>query len=492
MAGIRLEGNTSGNVAEVTTNNELKVALSQALASIGGAINFSQNDAGDAIGTQTLKSPETSQDYRVRIGMDSVLFRDTFNAAAQNTGFWAYTFTTMTAAQPGAGTVNFGAVQGTAANHGAFMRSWRYFPVVGTAPLSVEFTAGVFTALLAANEVWAMGLGLPGGAAVLPTDGVFLKCTNTGWELITRFNNTETSSGIIVQPSGITLASFEKWAIVIGEQEINVWRDDVLLYTASAPQAQGQFFQQAALPLFMQKFCTGSVTNTNTMRVSDVTVTLMDLDTTRDWSVAMAGSGLNSAIAQGGATQGGTSTQPNSTIPTTALPSNTALTANLPAGLGGQGLATLWNLAATDMILNSYTNPAGGINQTPKTLFLTGCRINFAVFSAALTAPAAGTHLFQVSLAFGHTADSLATAESASFTTATAKSPRRKALGLVAITNGAAPIGTPADNRIDTVFSTPIVVNPGERVAVVVKMLNGAATATGGLYYTIDYDGFWE
>lgn len=492
MSGIRIAGNTSGNVAEVSTNNELRVALGNTPATSGIARMFTESDPGAVLGTPTLRSPETSQDYRLRVGMDSLLLRDTFNSTTQNTGLWSYSFSTMTAAQPGAGTVNFGAVQGTAAGHGVFLRSFRYFPVVGTSPLSVEFTAGVFGANLVANETWAMGLGLPSAAGTLPTDGVFLRLTNAGWEGVIRYNGTESATGVIWPAASIVLGDLQKWVIVTGEQYVQFWRNDVLLGQIATPAGQGQPFMQASQPAFMQKICTGSVTNTNTMRVSDITVTLMDLDSDKAWPHACAGGGMTANQAQNGATMGGTATYPNSTNPTAAAPSNTALTANLPAGLGGQGTATLWNLAATDMILNSYTNPAGGINQSAKTLHITACRVHLAVFGAALTAPAAGAHLFQLGLAFGHTADSLATAETASFANNTTKAPRRKALGLTGFSNGTAPVGTLADRFIDVRFDTPVVVNPGERVAIIAKMLNGAATASGQLYYTIDFDGYWE
>ena len=69
-------------------------------------LNVPQNDAGDITGAAYLKSPETSPDFRLRTGTDTALFSDTFNATTQNTNVWAYTFATLTAAQPGGGTVN--------------------------------------------------------------------------------------------------------------------------------------------------------------------------------------------------------------------------------------------------------------------------------------------------------------------------------------------------------------------------------------------------
>ena len=46
MGGLRIEGKVSGNIAEVNTDNELAVALSNVPANIGGVRMFSENDAG--------------------------------------------------------------------------------------------------------------------------------------------------------------------------------------------------------------------------------------------------------------------------------------------------------------------------------------------------------------------------------------------------------------------------------------------------------------
>jgi len=49
----------------------------------------------------------------------------------------------------------------------------------------------------------------------------------------------------------------------------------------------------------------------------------------------------------------------NETNPTAAVPSGTALTANLPAGLGGIGLATAQAASVNDLIFGSYQVPLG-------------------------------------------------------------------------------------------------------------------------------------
>lgn len=94
-----------------------------------------------------------------------------------------------------------------------------------------------------------------------------------------------------------------------------------------------------------------------------------------------------SGQGQDGGTMGANAFFTNNTLPTTALPVNTALTANLPTGLGGgRGLATL-------------------------------CSVKFDV---------------------------------------------------------------------------PVVVHPGENVGLFCQIVNGAATATGGLFFIYDFDHYYQ
>ena len=114
----------------------------------------------------------------------------------------------------------------------------------------------------------------------------------------------------------------------------------------------------------------------------------------------------------------------------------TNTTAALGTGLGGQFTTTATLTASTDGIVCSYQNPAGSVNQRPRTLMITGVRVQ-SLITAALTG---GPLYWLYSLAFGHTAVSMATAESTSFANATAKAPRRVPLGIETIVV-TAPVG---------------------------------------------------
>ena len=493
MAGFRIEGNTSGNVAEVNAGNQLYVTAETDVNTNPGRVGafraFYESDSGATTGTAYLKSPEVSDDWRLRVGVDTYLFDDSFNSAAQNTNNWAYTFATLTAAQPGAGTVNFSAVQGTTSAHGAFMRTFQYFPMTTVAPLWYEVTFGQFTAALVSGEVWSCGFGLPTAATTLPTDGVWLQLTSAGLILRQCYNGAFTDSGVIDAIGNYTVGQLYKHSVLVGNNTIEVWKEDVLLYKAGVPVGNGEPFLQGSLPFFMMKHNTGAVSNTNTMRASNICISMADIGTSKPWADQLAGGGGFSGSGQNGHTQGSTAGGFNQTaIATTAAGSNTA--ANV-TGLGGLGVMTAQatNVAAAgDMIATSYQNPAATINITGKNLYITGVRISCMNTGAAVaTTP---TSLIW-GLAYGHTAVSLATAETASFATATTHAPRRIPLGMCTAPVGAA-VGAMYDRDIVASFGTPIVVRPGEFIATTVRFRVGTATASQELTYTVGFGGYWE
>ena len=493
MAGFRIEGNSSNNVAEVNASNQLKAVLETDVetnpGNVGAVRAFGENDAGSLVGTAYLKSWEISDDYRARVGVDTFLFDDGFNSTTQNTNNWAYTFATMTAAQPGAGTVNFGVVQGTTSAHGAFMRSFQYFPSITTAPVWHEASWGMFTAPLVTNEVWSCGLGLPGSAILLPTDGVWLQLTSGG--LIGRlcFNGVFTDTGVLLTPGDYTVGQIYKHSIMVGNNVIEFWRDDVLLGSVTVPGGNGEPMIQGSLPAFMMKHNTGAVSNTNTMRVSNVVVTLADLATSKPWGHQMSGAGSFSGVGQNGQAQGSTCGGfGQGAIAATAAGTNT--TANV-TGLGGYGVMTAQatNVAAAgDMIASSYQNPAATINITGKNLYITNVRVS-CMNTGAVVAVTPTSLVW--GLAYGHTAVSLATAETASFATATTHAPRRIPLGMCSAAIGTV-VGGSYDKEVWANLDTPICVRPGEFIATTVRFRVGTATASQEVTYTVTFAGYWE
>lgn len=484
-------GSSTAGKANVNATFDLQVALPDATtpARVGGVRLFSENDDGAITGTAELKSPETSLDFRLRMGLDTIKFSDTFNAVAQNTAKWSYTFATLTAAQPGAGTVNFSTVQGTTSAHGAFMQTHEYFPLVNTAPLAVQFHAGQFTAAMASGEVWLMGLGLPSAAVTRPTDGVWLKLTSGGLVGVIAFNGSEVESGVLYPFASLVVGTVYRFTLVIGEEVVQYWLDDQALGEQIIPTSNGMPWLSGSAPAYMQKYNTGAVSNTNTMRVARVGVSIMDIATNQPWSHQMASQGLMGYQGINGGTMGTSASLPNATAATTVTGGALSQTVPIKTGLGGEaGIQAA--AAGIDGCVTAFQNPTGGINQTARNLIITGLRIDAVNIGAAVATTAS---IIQWSLAYGATGaaiPSLAQAETGSFVTATAKAWRRIALGLQSWLVAAA-VGTPAE-QITLKFDSPVVVHPGQWVAAVAKFIVGTATASQVLWCTVSFDAHYE
>lgn len=477
-----IQGSTSGNLAEVDSTNRLKVNLDSGAnpAQVGAVKLFSENDDGTVSGEPYILSPETDDDYRLRVAHESIFDYETFNYTAQNTGKHIYRNTTLTAAWSTAGlTTNGSGITTTGTS--ASVATYAEFPLVGTSQLYCEIQ-GSFSALPVTNTTIDFGLTrLATSAPYAPTDGVFFRTNASGIFGVVNYNGTETTTSPL-----FTYNINEKYQFLIAVHETTVqfWIDGVLYGQIETPLGQGQPCMSASLPFSVRHALTGTASGVLTFVINDYAISVGGPN------IAMTASIMGQRVYgayQGlsGGTMGSLASYANSTNPTAAAPSNTALTANLPNGLGGQGLVTAAAASATDGIWGSYQVPSGTTSVQGRRLVVRGVKID-AVNLGAAVATSATT--LQFSLAFGHTAVSLATTESAA-----SKAPRRIPLGFMTWAIGAA-IGTGPQHG-DVVLDlgdAPIFVNPGEFIQLVAKFVSGTATASQTIQFTWQPIYGWE
>ncbi len=488
-------GGVSGNKAEVNTSNQLKIVpetnVADNAANVGAVRIFGENDAGSRTGTPDLYSPEIDIDYRMRVAQDLILDDEVFNYTAQNTGKHLYQNTTMTAAWS-AGNLTLNASSITTTTTGAQVATYACFPNNGTNTLSADVELA-FSNQPQTNVFIEFGLGIPGSQTAAPTDGVFMRLSSAGLQLVTSNNGTETSiPAPLADGAGVwayTMGKKYQFIIYQGMTKAVFWVNDgtgaVELGSIPLPTSQGRMTLSQGLQFFVKQRITGGA-------AGGVIQALVGA-----YSVRLGGSNLTSTFStqgnriygsyQGasGGTMGGLSTYPNSTNPTAAAPSNTALTANLPAGLGGQGAVIAAAAAATDGIWSSYQVPALSVNIAGRRLVLRGLELDLVNLGAAVATTAT---TIQFSLAFGHTNVSLATTEAAA-----AKAPRRISVGIATWPIGAAIGAQPQAGKITVdLGDDPVFVNPGEFVALVGKFLVGTATASQVIQFAYQPIYGWE
>lgn len=461
--GSTINGDGNGNIKITTVDANTTPNQIPAMG------NYSVNDEGEKTGTKYLASPETDDDYRIRVATEALFDNETFNYTAQNTGKHIYRNTTMTNSWTAAGlTTNSANI--TTTTTGTSFSTYAEFPILGACQLYLEFE-GSFSAQPTTNSIIDFGgfrLAITNPFA--PTDGVYFRLTSAGLFGVINSNGSETATTVF----DFTYANNRKYQFIISfhEREVEFWIDNVLYGSITTPIGQGQPCMSASLPISLRHAITGGAAGSALSFVlNDYALTIGGVNIAQTASI-LGQRVYGSYQGLSGGTMGSLATYPNSTNPTAAAPSNTALTANLPAGLGGQGLVTAAAAAAaTDGIWGSYQVAAGTANVQGRRLVIRGVYID-AVNLGAIVGTTATT--IQFSLAYGHTAVSLATAEAA-----TTKAPRRIALGYMTWAVNAGIGQAPQCGALSVdLGDAPVFVNPGEFVQLVGKFMVGTATAS--------------
>ncbi len=479
MAGFRIEGNTSGNVAEVDANNNIKVNMPTTQTQAGYATMLCEVDPGTITGVRLLRKPFVSVDERLSVGLDTVAAVYNFTATTQNTGDFKHAFTTMTMTQS-AGFLNINPALATVSGNYAYLQSWKYFTLQADGQLHMEFVGQVTGTIPPANQILEMGL-FQGTAGVVPADGVFFRFTSAGLQGVISYNGVETVTGVIwATLSANTNYNFE---MKISQRKLYFWLNGVLGGSIDVPAGQAVPYLWLNLPVCMMMRNSGTVTGGITTKIGSIHVTQTDIATYKSWAEQMAMQG-NAYQGQEGDTMGSLAIYSNAALAAAAALTNT--TAAAPnTGLGGVVLVLPTLTAGTDGILFSYQNPVGSVTQPPKTLVVTGIRVDASVQVVL----AGGPLTLIIGAAYGHTAVSLATAETGSFVTATTKAPRRVPLGNLDFVVTAA-AGTGAVG-VSVSFNSPLVVNPGEFFAITCRNV-GTVTTSGALAITALVDHYFE
>ena len=480
MAGFRIEGNTSGNVAEVDSNNNIKVNTPATSLQAGFTVVGTQNDAGTITGSRYTSEAEITDDYRFRTGQDNMVLSESFPGSAVNTALWRTTLNVMTNTVVG-GFSQLNAGSNLASGSYVIQGTYRHFPIHKQFTTFYEMELQ-FTSLSVSGNRCEWGAMLCATNAA-PTDGAFFRLDSDGtFVCVANYAGAETISSPLSFPTLVGANNTHTFLIYLHSTNATFWIDNIMVAEVSAPSGQASITSSQSLPL---TFRCNNVTATSTaqiMKVGNTSVVLGDQASSKPWGHVMTGGGGTALQGQTGGTMGSTAIITNAATTAAAALSNTTPTAQF-TGLGGffNVLPTL--AVGTDGILCSYQNPSGTSILPGKTLYITGVVLD-GVVSTVLVGNATSV-IYAAGIAFGHTSASLATGE-----TVAAKAPRRLALGMQQYAAAAA-VGAQGQRLQDDYTCSPIIVQPGEFFQVTLRNF-GAVTTTGAITFAVGVTGYWE
>lgn len=498
MAGFRIEGNTSGNVAEINALNHLKVISETDIitnpTNVGAVKSYIENSTGIITGAQVLLPQEIDSDYRTRVSQDIILDEEMFFYTAQNTGKHAYLNTTMTDTWT-AGQLTTNGSSITTISTGTVFNTYATFPNISTQTLSVDVVAA-FSAQPVANSFIEFGFGIPSTQLVAPTDGIFLRLSSAGLQGIAAINGAEISTGIFPLSGGTgtwVYTNAKKYQFIIYASGVSAtfWVNDgtttEILGSIILPTGSGRVSMAPAGQFFIKHRIAGGA-------AGGVLQGLFS-----SYNVRLGGNNLSSSSSEmgnklygsyqglSGSTMGtlarvGTITTGNEANVAAAVPTTT--TAALGTGLGGTFWETISLAVNTDGIIMSYQVPAGTALIQGRRLILRGMYLN----SYVQTVLVGGPYIAEWFLAFGHTAVSLATAEAA-----TTKAPRRIALPFTQAITAAQAVSTAIAQaeRFVNFGNSPVIVNPGEFIQLCTRHI-GTVGTSGTVVHRVTCVYGWE
>jgi hypothetical protein len=476
--GITISGN-NGTAVNASTDGSLKVSQTMDDTNAGFVTAQGEVHSGDAGQPRFVRPIDVSPDYRLRVGNDSIFWQDTFAQALLNLSKYKATESTHTKAIT-AGRLVFNSGSSVAAGS-SVVSTWRTFPVYGSYPTYFEAWA-LFATAGQANCVCEMGLGIA-AAASAPTDGVMFRLDAAGvWQGVINEGGSETQTNLGFTHAINTIYHF---LIVVHNDRTEFWIDDILYGVQLTPTSYGSPCISNSLPLLMRQYHTGATGAAQQMQITQINITLGDLNSTRLWATMQAGMGNSCVNKSDGAAAGQTSNFALSSAPTLITVAASSMANAAYYALGGQYQINVNNAAETDCKVFSFQVPTASTVQPGKCLMLRGVHLDSIVTGAA---PSTVT-ILQWGMALGHTAESLATVDSSSAGT---RGPRRFTLGMTAFTTAAVPGTISNPPYLDLNLDAPICVEPGCYCDLLVKFVASSTGAAPVFRGTAFYNGYWE
>lgn len=480
-------GSSTAGKANVDSTFNLKVDLDDNDATAGFCTMTSEVDDGTSLGYRTMRSPEVTPDFRLRVGTDTPLLDLSFEGSVLATSVLQQTSVSGMSIVQAGGYYSLNAANAVAATNRATFQSYRTVPLFGSFPTYIEFWAREANDT-ATNVISEWGVGYPGAAVAVPTDGVFFRRVSGGQLYgVLNFGSVETATVALntTNVQGRDGAGFydatetNHYVVAINNDSAEFWINDTLVGDVSVPSTQGSPASSSAQPVFARVYVPTGLTASAGRRfeIGYLSASLGDANMNQSFWMTSSAMGRGAYQTQPGVAAAQTTNWANSAAPTTATLSNTAASYTT---FGGQ-----WRIAAvagaeTDYALFGFQVPAGTATLAGRTLHITGVRIGetWNEVVAVATTPT----VFQWAIAVGSTAVSLATADAVG-----TSSPKRKPLGAQSFVVGDAvgAIKPGFDNDIG------MAATPGTFVHIILKVPVGTATATETFRGTVSIDGYY-
>ena len=478
-----IQSGTSTTLADVNNDKELKVALTTDVDKSGYSIASGEITDGSGSVDKLIRPSEVSMDYKLRVGLETVVFFDKFSSTGSNTGHYRQINSTQTLGW-NIGYVRLNNSNITTAGTSSGLTTWQAFPVSGPNVVYADFWIRSLQAPVT-NSILTGGIGFENTTTPFTvTDGTYFRIENGQLNAGISYNGGTTEVANIK-----TFAANTVYHITLGinPDRVEVFVDDILEATIDRPNTNpyiatnwGRLFIQHGNTVTPPAYAVNYELCAWGVSQADQAIN----KPASEISAAIDGSGIINPLGQT-TNPGQQSAQwANSAAPAAATLSNTA------AGYTTLGGLFLFNAPAganTDYALfgRQVNGAAASVTQSNKKFTIKRIRIDSVNIGAAVATTAT---VMYWGLGVGSTAVSLATTDAAGVTPT--RAPRRLSLGCQSWVVG--DVEGKGAEAIDVTFESGIVADPGTFIHIILRVPVGTATASQQITGTVTIIGYYD
>jgi hypothetical protein len=389
MSGIKIANGTAASAeATVDTNGDIHV-VTPTDSSLGGFVSLaSEVDAGDVLGSRYMRELEATEDYRLRVGMDSILFHHSFEGTNISRDRFVQTDVTATAVQTN-GALTLNSSSSVTSGQGTHFRTYKTFPLFGSYSTYAELWATIGNPT-ATNAITEWGFGHSAGVTAQATDGAFFRLIGGGTLRAVVVNNSVDVSVQDITTTNIPsrdgsgsfdLSETNHYVVQVHNDEVDFWVNNVLVANIKTVSTNGSPTSSSNQPLFFRTYNSNTASAARQFILRFLNCSQGELNSSKPWGHQLCGFGAGAYQVQPGAASGPTTTRGASTTAgwpnsTQARGAGTWTATSAPAtnSLGGQWLSPAISTLTSeaDYPVFSYLNPAGTSQIPGKTLYITG------------------------------------------------------------------------------------------------------------------------
>lgn len=501
MAVIDTGSSTAGK-ANVTSTYDLQVRTPTVEENAGFATMSSEIDDGTVLTTRYMKAPEATEDFRLRMGLDTTLFNLAFEGTNVARDRITQIDTTMTCAQTG-GYLRLNSGSSVTTTQATNIRTYRTFPLFGSFPTYGEFWARSNNNS-ATGVITEFGFGYCATTTQQMTDGVVFRILSGG-TIRGVLISSATGSGVDTATADITttnipsrdgagsfdFAEFNHYVIEVNADICKFWINDALCATLKVPTGYTLPALATNQPLMARVNNIAGASAARQLDLGFLNVSQGDMNTNKPYSHVLCGLGGGAYQIQPGTASGPNVTRGAGSLgwPTSATARAagtwTATTAPATNSLGGMytspAISTLTSDA--DYPIFSYQNPAGTATLPGKTLYITGVRVGEATATvAASTNSIVLTHIIGI----GSTASATTATEAATVVAA-----RGTVVGAHGFT-ATEVLGSMKPGYTVDFSSAPLVCYPGHYVQFIIRPFGTVTSNTLVVTGSVAFMGYFE